>query len=392
MNSIPLDANIPESSFLESVAMGLIKFFLALFVFNFNAAFAGQSSHQDVLKQLQLPSGFNVSIYADNVPNARSMALGDNGVVFVGTGREGKVYALRDENGDGITDQRHIIATDLYMPNGVAYKDGALYVAEVNRIIRFDSITKQLTNPPKPAVVFDQFPSERHHGWKYLRFGPDNKLYTAVGAPCNICNPEKDIFASLVRLNSDGSEFEIIARGIRNTVGFDWQPETKALFFNDNGRDYLGDDIPPDELNQWTAAEDHFGFPFCHGGDILDPEFAADKKCTQFKPPVWKYKAHMAPLGMRFYLGHQFPESYKNQLLVAQHGSWNRTEPQGYRVALIKFNEGKPVSEESFISGWLSKDGKVLGRPVDILEMPGGSILISDDALGVIYRVSYKGK
>jgi glucose/arabinose dehydrogenase len=372
--------------------MVFTKLSFILLACNLSAAFATQSTHQNVLTHLQLPSGFNVSIFADNVPNARSLALGDNGVVFVGSGREGKVYALRDANGDGIADQRHIIATDLTMPNGVAYKDGALYVAEINRIIRFDSITQQLSNPPKPAVVFDQFPLERHHGWKYLRVGPDKKLYTSVGAPCNICNPKQDIYGSLVRLNTDGSDFEIIARGIRNTVGFDWQPGSNALFFTENGRDYLGDDTPADKLNHWSAVGEHFGFPYCHGGNITDPEFAEDKKCAQFKPPVWKFGAHMAPLGARFYLGNQFPAAYKNQLFIAQHGSWNRTTPQGYRIVLIKFNEDKPVTEDVFMSGWLNKDGTVLGRPVDILEMPGGSILISDDTLGVIYRVSYQGK
>lgn len=372
--------------------MVFVKILIVLLSLNLTVVFAKQSPHQNVLDQLQLPAGFSVSIYADNVPNARSLALGDNGVVFVGSGREGKVYALRDDNGDGVADQCYVIAANLSMPNGVAYKDGSLYVAEINRIIRFDQINQQLANPPTPVVVFDQFPSERHHGWKYLRFGPDGKLYTSVGAPCNICNPEQDIFASLVRMNKEGSGFEIIGRGIRNTVGFDWQPETNALFFNDNGRDYLGEDIPPDELNQLTVAGEHFGFPFCHGGDIPDPEFAADKQCAQFKPPVLKFHAHMAPLGMRFYRGNQFPANYKNQLLIAQHGSWNRTQPQGYRVVLIKFKEAKPVAEEVFISGWLGKEGSVLGRPVDILEMPGGSILISDDTLGVVYRVSYKGK
>jgi len=364
----------------------------ALFLINPWPAFAQQSDYQDILKQLHLPAGFVLSIYSDNVPNARSLALGDNGVVFVGTGSESTVYAVEDSNGDGITDKRHIIATHLNMPNGVAYKDGALYVAEINRIIRFDHIDQNLSNPPKPVVVYDKFPSDRHHGWKYLRFGPDNKLYTAVGAPCNICNPEKPIYASLVRLNPDGSGFEIIARGIRNTVGFDWQPETNALFFTDNGRDYLGDDLPHDELNKWSVAGEHFGYPYCHGGEIPDPEFAADKKCHQFTAPAWKFKAHMAPLGLRFYRGNQFPSDFKNQLFVAQHGSWNRSEPQGYRVALVKFKQDYPVSEQSFISGWLTNDGKVLGRPVDILEMPDGSLLISDDKLGVIYKIEYKGK
>jgi len=355
-------------------------------------SFANASTPQEVLKQLHLPTGFTISIYADNVPNARSLALGDNGIVFVGSGREGKVYALQDKDQDGIAEQRYIIAENLAMPNGVAFKDDSLYVAEISRIIRFDHITQQLSQPPKPKVVFDQFPTEAHHGWKYLRFGPDNKLYTAVGAPCNICKPDKEIYASLVRLNADGSQFEIIAHGIRNTVGFDWQPETQALFFTDNGRDYLGDDSPPDELNHWSNKGDHFGYPYCHGGDILDPEFGANKKCKDFTPPAWKFKAHIAPLGLRFYQGQQFPSEYKNQLFVAQHGSWNRTEPQGYRVALIKLNQKQVISEQDFISGWLNKDGDVLGRPVDILTLENGSLLISDDKLGVVYKVSYQGK
>jgi len=365
---------------------------LALFLINPCLAFALQNSHQNIIKQLHVPAGFTLSIFADNLPNARSLALGDNGTVFVGTGSEGAVYAVQDSNSDGIADKSYvIIASHLYMPNGVAYRDDSLYVAEVNRIIRFDRITQQLANPPKPVVVYDEFPSEQHHGWKYLRFGPDNKLYTSVGAPCNICEPEQPIYSSLVRLNADGSGFEMLARGIRSSVGFDWQPETNALFFTDNGRDYLGDDMPPDELNQWTTTGEHFGFPYCHGGDIPDPEFGADKKCRQFTAPVWKFKAHIAPLGLRFYRGKQFPVEFQNQLFVAEHGSWNRSEPQGYRVVSVKFKQGKPVSEQVFIDGWLTKDGKVLGRPVDILEMPDGSLLISDDKLGVIYRVEYKG-
>jgi hypothetical protein len=376
---------------MEGILMHIKTILLALFLINPCLAFALQNNHQNIIKQLHVPAGFTLSIFADNLPNARSLALGDNGTVFVGTGSEGSVYAVQDSNSDGVADKSYVIASHLYMPNGVAYRDGSLYVAEVNRIIRFDRITQQLANPPKPVVVYDQFPSEQHHGWKYLRFGPDNKLYTTVGAPCNICEPEQPIYSSLVRLNADGSGFEILARGIRSSVGFDWQPETNSLFFTDNGRDYLGDDMPPDELNQWTTTGEHFGFPYCHGGDIPDPEFGADKKCRQFTAPVWKFKAHMAPLGLRFYRGKQFSVEYKNQLFVAEHGSWNRSEPQGYRVVSVKFKQGKPVSEQVFIDGWLSKDGTVLGRPVDVLEMPDGSLLISDDKLGVIYRVEYKG-
>lgn len=363
----------------------------ALFIVNPCLCFALQKSYRDVLNQLHVPAGFTVSIFADNLPDARSLALGDNGVVFVGSGSGDAVYAVQDSDSDGVADKRYVIAKHLYSPNGVAYKDGSLYVAEINRIIRFDRIMQQLAAPPKPVVVYDQLPSEQHHGWKYLRIGPDNKLYTAVGAPCNVCEPEKAIYSSLVRLNADGSGFETLARGIRSSVGFDWQPETNALFFTDNGRDELGDDLPPDELNQWTAIGEHFGFPYCHGGDIADPEFGAAKECAQFTAPVWKIKAHMAPLGLRFYRGKQFPREYQNQLFVAEHGSWNRSVPQGYRVALITFSQGKPVTEQVFIDGWLTKSGGVIGRPVDVLEMPGGGLLISDDKLGVIYKVEYHG-
>jgi hypothetical protein len=364
----------------------------SMLLLNTCSALAASGSNQDVLKQLHLPKGFTISVYADNVPNARSLALGDDGVVYVGTGKAGKVYAVQDTDKDGVADKHYVIANELNMPIGVAYKDGALYVGEISRIIRFDHIARHLASPPKPVVVYDQFPNEKHHGWKYLRFGPDNKLYTAVGAPCNICNPEKEIFASLVRLNPDGSDFEIIAKGIRNTVGFDWQPITNALFFSDNGRDQLGDDLPPDELNKWSVKGEHFGYPYCHAGEIADPLFAAGKKCLQFTAPAWKFKAHIAPLGIRFYQGNQFPVEYRNQLFVAQHGSWNRSIPQGYRVVLVKFNQGKAISEQDFVSGWLTKGGEVLGRPVDILTLPDGSLLISDDKLGVIYKVSYQGK
>ncbi len=345
-----------------------------------------------ILEKLKLPAGFNITLFADDVPNARSLTLGEQGIIYVGTRQAGKVYALKDNNNDGKSDQRYVLASGLNMPNGVAYKDGALYVAETNRIIRYANIANHLNNPPQPTIIYDQLPSDTHHGWKYLRFGPDNKLYTAVGAPCNICEPTKDIYTSLVRLNADGSGFEILARGIRNTVGFDWSPTSKQLFFTENGRDYLGDDLPPDELNLWTEKGQHFGYPYCHAGTIADPEFGQTQSCTKFVAPAWKFKAHIAPLGARFYTGAQFPEQYSNQLFIAQHGSWNRTEPQGYQVVSLSFKEGKPVSETPFIQGWLTQQGEVLGRPTDILQLPDGSLLISDDTLGAIYKVSYNPK
>ncbi|MGD0958618.1 MAG: PQQ-dependent sugar dehydrogenase [Methylomonas sp.] len=352
---------------------------------------AGKPEQLAMLGRLKLPPGFKISIYADQLPTARSLALGDDGVVYVGS-RAGNVWAVRDTDRDGFADQRYVLAENLYMPNGVDYKDGNLYVAEVHRIIRFDQIGARLSNPPPPAVVYDKFPTEKHHGWKYLRFGPDGKLYTAVGMPCNICKPEQDIFGTLVRMDADGGNMEILARGIRNSVGFTWEPDSGQLYFNDNGRDYLGDDLPPEELNVWTKRGEHFGFPYCHARKLADPEFGKERSCAEFTPPVWTYKAHIAPLGLRFYTGGQFPARYRKQLFVAQHGSWNRTHPQGYQVAAVFFKDGQPHSEQAFISGWLTENEEVLGRPVDILQMPDGSLLISDDKLGVIYKVEYRGE
>lgn len=362
---------------------------LLLMLATTSACFALKPEHEAVLQQLHLPYGFAVSIFAEDVPGARQMAIGEHGVVFVGT-NTGAVYALTDRDGDGVAEQRHTIANELYLPNGVAYKSGALYVIEVNRISRFDEIESSLDNPPKPVVIFDKLPSDKQHGWKYLKFGPDGKLYSAIGAPCNVCNPDRIDYATLFRVNPDGSEFELIARGVRNSVGFDWEPRTRHLFFNDNGRDHMGDDLPPDELNQYTGTGIHYGFPFCYGNNIPDPDWVGDKKCGSYHMPVWLYKAHVAPLGMRFYTGNQFPEQYYKQLFVAQHGSWNRSQPQGYQVAMVRFSNSEPINEQAFVSGWLTPKGEVLGRPVDVVQTANGSLLISDDKLGVIYKVEYK--
>ena len=368
-----------------------IVLFFAVLV---NFSCAGQNTDpESVISKINVPKGFVISLFADDVPNARTLTSGGDGIIYVGTGgKNGEVFALQDVNGDGRAEKRYIIATGLYLPNGVAFHNGSLYVAEINRIIRYDNINQRLANPPEPVVVYNKFPDNRHHGWKYLRFGPDGKLYTGVGAPCNICNPEKQIYASLVRLNKDGSDFEIIARGIRNTVGFDWHPLTGELYFTENGRDHMGDNIPPDELNKWTNKGQQFGYPFCHGDKILDPEFGKGKDCKDYAPPEWQFKAHMAPLGIRFYQGGQFPEQYKNQLFVAQHGSWNRSVPHGYRIVLVRFNNGKAVSESVFADGWLEKNGNVLGRPTDILQLSDGSLLVSDNYLGVVYKIEYRNK
>ncbi len=343
----------------------------------------------DTLDKIKLPPGFQISVYTEQTPNARAMALGDDGTVYVGT-RGDKVYALRDGDHDGKAEQVLTVASGLNEPNGVAVLKGDLFIAEIHRIVKLKDISAYLADPPKPEVVYDGYPQDRHHGWKYLRVGPDGKLYAPVGAPCNICLSDKEIYASLTRLDPDGKNFEIFARGIRNTVGFDWHPQTGELFFTDNGRDLLGDDSPPEELDSAPKAGLHFGYPYCHGGDIADPEFGKLRACAEFTPPVWKFPAHVAALGLRFYRGKQFPAQYQGQMYVAQHGSWNRTVPQGYRVALVKFKDGKPVSDEVFAEGWLQANGDVLGRPVDVLELADGSLLVSDDLKGVVYRIAYQ--
>ncbi len=351
------------------------------------AAFAPDARAEIRLDTIKLPPGFKISVYSDAVPGARSMTMGPNGTLFVGSRDAGAVYALVDA-GDGTRAAEVLtLAKNLNEPNGVAVKDGALYVMEISRLLRFDGIEKRLRNPPAAAVVTDAFPKDRHHGWKFIAFGPDGLLYVPVGAPCNICR-RSDPYASITRLRADGSGFEIVARGVRNTVGFDWHPNTKELWFTDNGRDWLGDDSPPDELNRAPLRGLHFGFPHCHGGDVPDPEFGKEFPCRDFVPPALKLGPHVAALGMRFYKGDMFPAEYKGQIFIAEHGSWNRKKKVGYRVALVRLKDGKPVSEEAFAQGWLQGE-KAWGRPVDVLVRPDGSLLVSDDQAGAIYRISF---
>jgi glucose/arabinose dehydrogenase len=342
---------------------------------------------------LTLPAGFQIDIYAADVRGARSMVRGPQGTIFVGTrGDPGKVYALRDEDGDHTIDKRYTIDEGLYMPNGVAMRNGDLYVAEVDHIGRYEDIENQLQNPPNPVTVFDNLPSESHHGWKYTEFGPDGWLYVPVGAPCNICNPEDSVFATLMRIRPDGSQFQLYAEGIRNTVGYDWHPQTGELWFTDNGRDWMGDNKPPDELNRITEPRQHFGYPFCHGGDLPDPEYGDQRDCSAFVPPVQKLGPHVAALGMLFYSGDMFPAEYQNQVLIPEHGSWNRSTPIGYRVTLVRLGaDGEALAYEPFVRGWLEDDGDKRGRPVDLLQLPDGSLLISDDYSDRIYRVTYQG-
>lgn len=344
------------------------------------------------LASIKLPVGFQIETYAENVKNARSMVLSPNGTLFVSSRKEGNVYALVDADKDNKAEKIYTLAKDMNMPNGVAFKDGALYVAEVSKIWRYDNIEASLANPPKPTLIRGDFPTEKHHGWKFIRFGPDGKLYIPVGAPCNICESEDERFASIMRMNPDGTELEVFASGVRNSVGFDWNPKDKTLWFTDNGRDLMGDDVPPCELNHAPEKGMHFGYPYCHAGDITDPEFGKKRPCSEFVAPANKMGAHVAPLGMRFYTGEMFPQEYQNQIFIAEHGSWNRSKKSGYRVMLAKLDaQGKIASYTPFATGWLNDASQeVSGRPVDVLVMPDGSLLVSDDEADRIYRISYK--
>ncbi len=338
------------------------------------------------LQQIKLPPGFSIEVYA-RVPEARSLALGDGGVVFVGSQRRGTVAAVVPRSGG--KPEVIQIASGLNLPNGVAYRNGALYVGEVSRILRYDDVTARLRNPPEPVVVTDRFPGETHHGWKFIAFGPDGKLYVPVGAPCNVCEPDPDRYALISRIDPDGSNYEVVARGIRNTVGFDWDPRTGELWFNDHGRDMMGDDMPSDELNHAPRAGLNFGFPYCHQGDTPDPQFGAKRTCSEFVPPALKLGGHVAPNGLRFYTGTMFPPEYRNRIFVAQHGSWNRSKKSGYRVMTVTLKDSEVESYEPFAEGWLQGE-RNWGRPVDVLVMPDGALLISDDYAGAVFRVSYE--
>jgi len=348
------------------------------------------------LRALRLPPGFQIEVLTAAVPNARQMALGafkeGKGVLYVGSMGEGKVYAV--EIDQGRAGAVHTIASGLQMPVGVAWRDGQLFVSTVSKILRFDGIDDRLRHPPAPVTVTSGFPTETHHGWKFIAFGPDGMLYVPVGAPCNSCEPGAR-YANIQRMKPDGSGLETVAAGVRNSVGFDWNPRDGSLWFTDNGRDMLGDDVPSDELNHVERPGQHFGYPYCHQGDLPDPEFGSKRRCTEFTAPVVKLGAHVASLGMRFYTGRLFPLAYRNSIFIAEHGSWNRSSKVGYRVVRVMLDaQGKVLGQETFVDGWLRKDGAgketVSGRPVDVLVMPDGTLLISDDQSGAIYRVRYQ--
>lgn len=364
--------------------MNNLKLTLALVV-----AMTAQTAHAQMqLSSLELPPGFHVEIYAAGVEEARQLARGVKGTVFAGSRRAGKVWALTDADGDQRAEQVRLIAEKLEMPSGIEFRDGALYVATVGQILRYDNIESLLDTPPVPVVVTDELPKKTYHGWKYLRFGPDGKLYVPVGVPCNNC--EAPGFGEIRRINPNGSGMEVFAEGVRHSVGLAFHPETGQLWFTENGKDLMGDDIPADELNLAPQAGMHFGAPYCHQGDLLDNEFGHGKSCDDYTPPVAKLVAHGAALGLTFYTGAMFPPEYKNRLFIVQHGSWDRAQKVGYQMlALEVLPDGTVLDKKVFATGW--KQGEeVLGRPSDVFVMPDGALLVADDRADVVYRISYK--
>lgn len=339
------------------------------------------------LDQIKLPAGFRIELVTDKVPEARGMTLSPAGTLYVGTRGEGKVYAVTGwQTG---APRVRTIASGLTMPVGVAFRDGALYASSLSRVVRLDDIEARLDNPPRPVPLKATFPTESAHGWKFIAFGPDGYLYVPVGAPCNICKPDENRYANVMKMKPDGSDLQVVARGVRNTVGFDWRPGTGELWFTDNGRDWLGDNSPDDELNKAPRSGLHFGYPYCHAGDIPDPEFGKERGCQGFERPVAKLGPHVAALGMRFYTATQFPTAYRNNIFIAQHGSWNRNERIGYRLTHVKLDDrGNVTGQEVFAEGWLRGETP-WGRPVDVQVAPDGSLLVSDDLAGAIYRIRY---
>jgi len=348
------------------------------------------------LEKLTLPEGYAIDIYATGVTNARQMTRSENGIIFVGSRDAGVVHAVIDKDGDGKADEVLEIARGLNMPSGLTIKEGDLYVAVVSQIVKYPNIEQTFRNLPAPEVVIDGLPDKSHHGWKYIAFGPDGWLYLPVGAPCNICetnggenfdNPE---FASILKYNLQTKERKWVAKGVRNSVGFDWHPQSKQMWFSDNGRDMLGDDIPPCEINRVDSEGAHYGYPYFHGGTVRDPEFGQGKDPQDYVQPAYNLGAHVAPLGIHFYSGGMFADDAKDNLFVAEHGSWNRSKKSGYRVMMATVQDNQVTAYQPFIAGWLNADESSWGRPVALLTLADGSMLVSDDFANVIYRVTYQ--
>lgn len=354
------------------------------------SAFAQDKDYSAILDRINLPDGFSISIFAE-MPKARGIeVVKPNGTVFVGS-RHGKVFSMVDNNRDGVADEVRLRGDKLNVPNSLASQDSLLYVGLQDKIVKWPVPAEVDTDLPLAPLlpVLEGIDSGYLHGWHTVAFGPDRKLYIALGAPCNVCETN-DVNGKILRMNPDGSNVEVVANGVRNSVGFDWHPVTGELWFTDNGADGMGDDTPPDELNRVSRLGEHFGFPFVGGDGIKLPGFEDATAPADLTSPEIEFQAHSANLGIEFYNGKMFPAKYHNDAFVAQHGSWDRTEPVGYRIMRVMFDdEGNPTGKEVFADGWLDEQGFSYGRPVDLEELPDGSLLVSDDFAGVIYRISY---
>ena len=350
----------------------------------------GRPASELPIDKLKVPAGFKVEVWAEDVPEGRSMALGDKGTVFVGNRNLSNVYAIVDKGG-----KREVktVLKGLTNPNGIVFSKGTLYVAERGRILRYDGIEERLDNPPQPVVVIDNLDPNKQpgHFWKYMAMGPDGKLYFNIGSPQNITMPTAQE-ATIMRVDPKTGVMEQVALGVRNSVGMTFHPQTGKLWFTDHARDWLGDDMPADELNVLSHKGEHFGFPYCHQGDTPDPQYGKNRSCDEFTKPKLLLGGHVAPMGLRFYTGKMFPKEYANNLFIAQHGSWNRNTKQGYDVVRVSFDGKGAPKRQPFLEGFLTDakgDPPMWGRPADVLVMPDGALLVSDDYNGIIYRVSY---
>jgi glucose/arabinose dehydrogenase len=337
--------------------------------------------------RIKVPPGFKVEVWASGMPGARMMARGARGTVWVGTRGLGRVYEIKDEGGQR---QSRVLIDKLTQPNGLAFKDGALYVMAIDKFLRFDGIEGNPNAQPVDITAAFKLPPKQHHNWKFLNIGPDGKLYVPFGAPCNICDPEPE-YAQIRRYNFDGSGMEVVARGVRNSVGFDFHPRTKELWFTDNGRDWMDENGPEEELNRVSKVGEFFGFPYCHANGIADRDVKRADPCKGVTMPVTLLGAHAAALGMRFYTGNMFPAEYRDSVLIARHGSWNRQKKSGFDVVRVTAGaDGRNARVQPFMWGFLDEGGNNFwGRPTDVMLMPDGSVLVSDEQNGAIYRVSY---
>lgn len=343
------------------------------------------------INKVKLPKGFKAEIWSTGHPGGRAMARGDSGKVYLGTRGLGRVYEVTDS---GASRSVRVVVDKLTQPSGVAMHGGSLYVMAIDKVLRYDGIEKNPGVQPVDLTAKFNLPKEQHHNWKYIAFGPDNKLYVPFGAPCNICEPPPE-YAQIRRYNADGSGMEVIARGVRNTQGFTWHPKTKELWFTDHGRDWMGDKGPEDELNRMTKVGLNFGYPYCHAKGVLDVDFKKAGGCKGVTLPVTTMGPHAAVMGVMFYTGSMFPKEYQNTMFVARKGSWNRTVKFGFDVVNVRpAANGKSAKVTPFMTGFLEdpKTAKFWGRPAYVLQMPDGALLVSDEQLGAIYRVSYAKK